>query len=905
MTIEDVASMLAPKQAGQEKDLKKKMLLFLESAAAENNSRLPFLNVALDTINYRVSSLGISQKDLRVIDSLTGVAARMLPAINFDKSHSRPFQYIGRGKVTCSNGVLKIYSANVDESGVTAFSLDGRIEVITRNARDEKLKSSGQNDAQALAEFASSFLSAQAAFARSVPGRRECLDGDKVDIRITGYEKGNTGRACESLEAENPIRGAILDEELCKGLFTRDIMPYLLTRDCIEGAVVRIGEKIRFSIRDAYLDYAKSRANRDRKNGTAVEARVVRVFKDLGRATLLTANGYGATCSLADFPELKKEDIVLGNISTINDSAAGVFINYVRAKDVSKGIVRMGDDDDLLGDFVCSEEVVTESLQENKYVVDNNEAVESIRSLASILCHTSASAGSMELYKHLLVAEFLYMVIGDDAAIESLAPRIAFLQKCLAFAQGYSVRGQLPGGLTDEEASALRLLELWDRPAKEIFETGIAPGEETLQSKIAMLLLGLRASAQYADEVQAKSEDVRKRICALLGVADAYRQDATLRTGKYGLIENHEVEFKSSYVYRNDGRGPDLDYQGRGQVFEAVCAFLNADGGTLYLGVRDDGDPILSSDSGLHGDIAWLSANYVSICKIRAHQLGHPVCKVESIDNFVQFLNCEKELYFKESLHGNIIIEATEDADAIRIIVKPSEYEIAYLYSDKKRNDGKAFVRDGGRTMEMTRVQKEKRLMALKKLGKEAEFEVIFQEAIDRKRKLILRGYASGNSGEVRARRVVPLYLFYNNENVYCYDLDNKSYRQFRLHRIAAIEYDQDESPYTLPVEQQRNVDVFRWLDAGKKYHLRLSMAVAAKNYLMEEFSMAEQLPEEQFHVDPSDPNKWILDTCLYDLRGFRRFYLGVAEWVEILPTEDSEEIIADIAKFVRENIAM
>jgi hypothetical protein len=64
---------------------------------------------------------------------------------------------------------------------------------------------------------------------------------------------------------------------------------------------------------------------------------------------------------------------------------------------------------------------------------------------------------------------------------------------------------------------------------------------------------------------------------------------------------------------RNDGRGPDLDYQGRGQVFEAVCGFLNANGGVLFLGVNDSGDPVTMEGRGLAGDMAWLTANYDTV----------------------------------------------------------------------------------------------------------------------------------------------------------------------------------------------------------------------------------------------------------------------------------------------------
>ena len=50
--------------------------------------------------------------------------------------------------------------------------------------------------------------------------------------------------------------------------------------------------------------------------------------------------------------------------------------------------------------------------------------------------------------------------------------------------------------------------------------------------------------------------------------------------------------------------------------------------------------------------------------------------------------------------------------------------------------------------------------------------------------------------------------------------------------------------------------------------------------------------------------NKWILDTWVNGLGAVRRFYLGLADNIEILDTEDSEELKADIAAFVKANIS-
>ena len=98
-----------------------------------------------------------------------------------------------------------------------------------------------------------------------------------------------------------------------------------------------------------------------------------------------------------------------------------------------------------------------------------------------------------------------------------------------------------------------------------------------------------------------------------------------------------------------------------------------------------------------------------------------------------------------------------------------------------------------------------------------------------------------------------------------------------------------------------KKADVFRWLDEGESYHIKLRMEVGAKNYLIEEYSCAEKLPPEELYREGRD--KWILDTRVYGLCAVRRFYLGLADKIEILPTEDSDALLEDISRFVEGNL--
>ena len=348
---------------------------------------------------------------------------------------------------------------------------------------------------------------------------------------------------------------------------------------------------------------------------------------------------------------------------------------------------------------------------------------------------------------------------------------------------------------------------------------------------------------------------------------------------------------------RNDGRGPDLDYQGRGQVFEAVCGFLNANGGILFLGVNDSGDPVTTPGRGLDGDMDWLTANYEKVNRRGYRLLGHSVPKADSIDHFVLFLQHEKKAYFKESLQGNITIEPTEDQDAIRITVKPSEYEIAYLYRSRARDGGVAYFRDGNQTLPMSEEAKRRRLMDLKRVDKGILHLVKLQEAIDKKHKVIFRNYASGSSGDVRDRLVVPINLFYDDEKVWCYDLESKICKQFNLSRIGEVDTDIPDPEYNHsfpPCE----ADAFGWVDPDKSFHIRLRMEVGAYNYLTETFAGARHLPQEQLYRE--DDGHWILDTVVFGLSPVRWFYLILADKIEILDSPAATALKEDVQWFVK-----
>ena len=880
--------------------LREYTLLLLEYAAAVVRIKYDYLTTALDVICYPINSPGIDWYSVQDATSLDILSYKLMDGISFKRSRSEVFSYQGKGQVRCEGGKLSVSSSDAQESGAKAFSVCGdRVGVYTRNVREEKIRNTEQYSASALSVFSETFLRVQEESTRRGASKRKYHNGEAVDIQILSYSDSTL--ECEIIDDKVEEKGTIRNEELIKGLFTKDLIPFFCDQDCIRGAVlIKDKDGNHFSIAKAFASYAKAKADKESKDDVCFRARAYCVDEKWGRVNWITPSGYGGITKLEDFPGVKVGDVETLQVKDVQTQGTRTFINLRRPRYDVGAVLPFPEDDDILSDFVTTKEKILSGRKEAEAQL-SDKGRDTLEVLSTILSSTTARGSSRDAYRHLLVALSLSGVADDGEAVARLRREAGYLGQRLCFAQEGKLLPIRTPSLPEGAGAVVRLLSGWEHPEKAACEEILAGGEGSVAGAVARLLYSLALSAEYPDEVKADRETVRKKICEVLGVADSYEVATGLRKGKYGSAEGHEVEFKSSYVFRNDGKGPDLHFQGRGQVFEAVCGFLNADGGVLYLGVNDAGEPIRAKDYGLGADMTWLSENHLQVNQNRIRSLGHPVQKADSLDHYVLFLNSEKELYFKESLLGNITIEVTEDADAIRMTVSPAEYEIAYLYSDRTRSDGVAYVRDGGRTVPMTDVQKGQRLATLKQITKEMGFVVTIREAIDQHRRLVFKDYASGNSGKVKDRYVVPVNLFYNDENVYCFDLESKDYKQFRLHRIGSIEYSEDTSPYTLPVQEPKEADVFRWLDDGESFHVKLRMDVGAKNYLLEEYSRAEKLVGKDIYEEEKD--KWILDTRVYGLSAVRRFFLGLADKIEILPTEDSNELRKSISGFVKDNL--
>ncbi|MDE5874797.1 MAG: ATP-binding protein, partial [Muribaculaceae bacterium] len=126
--------------------------------------------------------------------------------------------------------------------------------------------------------------------------------------------------------------------------------------------------------------------------------------------------------------------------------------------------------------------------------------------------------------------------------------------------------------------------------ANWLWEVKKNPRNET-EGQLASLVLSYNMLPKGMEKTR---KEILKEISTLLNV------NSSASVSKYYGDESQTVEFKSSLIYSTHGGSrPDVKEQ-LFEIVHTICGFMNARGGTLYIGVNDSG-----YENGLDDDIAY------------------------------------------------------------------------------------------------------------------------------------------------------------------------------------------------------------------------------------------------------------------------------------------------------------
>ena len=80
-------------------------------------------------------------------------------------------------------------------------------------------------------------------------------------------------------------------------------------------------------------------------------------------------------------------------------------------------------------------------------------------------------------------------------------------------------------------------------------------------------------------------------------------------------------------------------------------------------------------------------------------------------------------------------------------------------------------------------------------------------------------------------------------------------------------------------------------MTGSSSYSICLRLNLRAKNLLLEEFPRAKE------HISNEGKNSWLLNTDVYNLAGVARFYIGLANSIEIINAPELVEYIKSYCK--------
>jgi predicted DNA-binding transcriptional regulator YafY len=296
-----------------------------------------------------------------------------------------------------------------------------------------------------------------------------------------------------------------------------------------------------------------------------------------------------------------------------------------------------------------------------------------------------------------------------------------------------------------------------------------------------------------------------------------------------------------------------------------VCAFLNTtDGGTLYLGVND-----LGYVQGIEGEIAYLQTitcgNY------------------KGIDGYMRYITDQAKQFFDIDVVANIKIRPMYDNKVLALEISPYEFGIVKL-------EDVAYLRVNAESVAINEAA-ELRISSRKKLTTVTKNSTIenLSKAIRTQHCVVLHNYQSSNSGNIRDRMVEVFDFTENGVSVWCYDLEKKDVRLFNIARIGYVEVTK-QSWINQDKHKCGNIDIFN-MTGNNSIDVCLRLNLRAKNLLIEEFPRAKDC------IVKENSSSWLLNTQVYNIAGVARFYMGLANSIQIVRAPELTAYIKEYCK--------
>ena len=162
----------------------------------------------------------------------------------------------------------------------------------------------------------------------------------------------------------------------------------------------------------------------------------------------------------------------------------------------------------------------------------------------------------------------------------------------------------------------------------------------------------------------------------------------------------------------------------------------------------------------------------------------------------------------------------------------------------------------------------------------------VFNEAMARKRMVMIRGYSSPHSRSVSDRIVEPFLLMNGGMDVRCHELRSHQNKTFRLSRMAGVEL--LDVPWIAETEHRKVYTDLFMFSGEEVHHVKVLMGQLSHSLMLEEYPRSERC------FTPCGDSRWLLETDVVSFLGVGRFVMGLCDDVEVLGDEAFLAYISD-----------
>lgn len=152
---------------------------------------------------------------------------------------------------------------------------------------------------------------------------------------------------------------------------------------------------------------------------------------------------------------------------------------------------------------------------------------------------------------------------------------------------------------------------------------------------------------------------------------------------------------------------------------------------------------------------------------------------------------------------------------------------------------------------------------------------IILKGAITNKEQVIFEGYRSSSGDSIRDRLIEPFAFTSNYNYVWCYDVETRSCKTFKVARIKSVQKTRNKWK-SEKLHKKNKVDVFR-IGGENSIPVTMNLTLMAYNLMLEEYPLSENFLKRK-----SD-NKYVFDGWVCDFAGIGRFALGLLDQVEVV----------------------